>query len=130
VVFFNSLSKDDMLLVKPIDLRHPYIFYLGHLPAFMYLTFYIRDIQLCRCTGEPLTEPKYFTEIFERGIGNYISYFETPIWMILLLYTLTRRFLIFGHLLKKFPNIRTWFVKDYGIYMLRANFLKDFLGFF
>ncbi|KAJ3222740.1 hypothetical protein HDU81_009622, partial [Chytriomyces hyalinus] len=48
-------------LEKPISLRHPFIFYVGHLPAFM-------DIQLSRCLAEPFTEPAYYTEIFERGI--------------------------------------------------------------
>jgi L-histidine Nalpha-methyltransferase / hercynylcysteine S-oxide synthase len=46
---------------KPIDLRHPYIFYLGHLPAFM-------DIQLSRLLGEELSKPAYFATIFERGM--------------------------------------------------------------
>ncbi|KAJ3253699.1 hypothetical protein HK103_000357 [Boothiomyces macroporosus] len=45
---------------KPISLRHPYIFYLGHLPAFL-------DIQLSRAVGSEPTN-KYFAEIFERGI--------------------------------------------------------------
>ncbi|KAJ3250986.1 hypothetical protein HDU77_006197 [Chytriomyces hyalinus] len=48
-------------LEKPISLRHPFIFYVGHLPAFM-------DIQLSRCLAEPFTTPASFTEIFERGI--------------------------------------------------------------
>ncbi|KAJ3321895.1 hypothetical protein HDV06_003761 [Boothiomyces sp. JEL0866] len=47
-------------LNKPISLRHPYIFYLGHLPAFL-------DIQLSRAVGIEPTN-KYFAEIFERGI--------------------------------------------------------------
>ncbi|KAJ3269212.1 hypothetical protein HDV01_001691 [Terramyces sp. JEL0728] len=45
---------------KPISLRHPYIFYLGHLPGFL-------DIQLSRAVDEEPTN-KYFAEIFERGI--------------------------------------------------------------
>ncbi|KAJ3333222.1 hypothetical protein HDU76_010380 [Blyttiomyces sp. JEL0837] len=48
-------------LYRPIALRHPYIFYLGHLPAFM-------DIQLSRCLSLPLTPPENYAEIFERGI--------------------------------------------------------------
>ncbi|KAJ3109264.1 hypothetical protein HDU97_007758 [Phlyctochytrium planicorne] len=51
----------DNYLEKPISLRHPYIFYLGHIPAFM-------DIQLSRRLNQPFTEPQYYTEIFERGI--------------------------------------------------------------
>lgn len=48
-------------LTRPIALRHPYIFYLGHIPAFL-------DIQLSRATESPLTEPRRYAEIFERGI--------------------------------------------------------------
>ena len=44
----------------PIALRHPFIFYLGHIPAFL-------DIQLSKILGG-LTEPKEYAEIFERGI--------------------------------------------------------------
>lgn len=58
---FTYIS-DKKILTKPISLRHPYIFYFGHLPAFI-------DIQLSKCTGEPLTPPLHFAEIFERGIG-------------------------------------------------------------
>ncbi|KAJ3026765.1 UNVERIFIED_CONTAM: hypothetical protein HDU68_005111 [Siphonaria sp. JEL0065] len=56
-----TMIPKDGYLEKPISLRHPYIFYLGHLPSFM-------DIQLSRCLKEPFTEPVCFTEIFERGI--------------------------------------------------------------
>ncbi|KAI8896884.1 histidine-specific methyltransferase [Globomyces pollinis-pini] len=42
--------------VQPIDLRRPYIFYLGHLPGFL-------DIQLAK-----LLILDYYSEIFERGI--------------------------------------------------------------
>ncbi|KAJ1565656.1 hypothetical protein HK096_000727 [Nowakowskiella sp. JEL0078] len=48
-------------LEKPITLRHPFIFYLGHLPSFM-------DILLSRCLKQKYTEPAYFPTIFERGI--------------------------------------------------------------
>ncbi|KAJ3126601.1 hypothetical protein HK098_007356 [Nowakowskiella sp. JEL0407] len=54
-------SNEKIFLEQPITLRHPFLFYLGHLPSFM-------DIQLTRCIGETYTEPKYFTTIFERGI--------------------------------------------------------------
>lgn len=46
---------------KPIKLRNPFIFYLGHIPTFL-------DIQLTRGTGGPPTEPKTYWSIFERGI--------------------------------------------------------------
>lgn len=50
---------------KPIDLRHPYIFYMGHLPAFL-------DIQISKATGEPLLN-NYFAQIFERGIDPIVE---------------------------------------------------------
>ncbi|KAJ3109712.1 hypothetical protein HDU96_007157 [Phlyctochytrium bullatum] len=56
-----TMIKSGEYLEKPIDLRHPYIFYLGHIPAFL-------DIQLSRCLGEKFTEPEFYAEIFERGI--------------------------------------------------------------
>ncbi|KAJ3037628.1 hypothetical protein HDV00_001432 [Rhizophlyctis rosea] len=46
---------------QPISLRHPFIFYLGHIPAFL-------DIQISRALKEPYTEPQEYTRIFERGI--------------------------------------------------------------
>lgn len=55
------LITPDMLLMKPINLRHPFIFYLGHIPAFL-------DIQLSKHFKSPLTEPAVFAEYFERGI--------------------------------------------------------------
>jgi uncharacterized SAM-dependent methyltransferase len=57
----TGIIDSSRYLSKPIDLRHPYIFYLGHLPAFM-------DIQVCKATGESLMEPAYFAEMFERGM--------------------------------------------------------------
>ncbi|KAJ1642148.1 hypothetical protein LPJ64_005974 [Coemansia asiatica] len=58
------ISRDQML-EKPIDLRHPFIFYLGHLPAFT-------DIHLSRAESAPLTEPAIYAEWFERGIDPNI----------------------------------------------------------
>ncbi|PIA19487.1 hypothetical protein COEREDRAFT_36756 [Coemansia reversa NRRL 1564] len=51
----------DKLLVRPIDLRHPFIFYLGHIPAFA-------DIQMTAADSAPLSEPLIFAQWFERGI--------------------------------------------------------------
>ncbi|KAJ3264071.1 hypothetical protein HK104_006529, partial [Borealophlyctis nickersoniae] len=48
-------------LEQPISLRHPYIFYVGHIPAFL-------DIQISRCIKEPFTPPTNYPVIFERGI--------------------------------------------------------------
>ncbi|KAJ3220251.1 hypothetical protein HDU67_003266 [Dinochytrium kinnereticum] len=56
-----SMIRSTDYLEKPISLRHPYVFYLGHIPAFM-------DIQISRCLNEPFSEPVFYTEIFERGI--------------------------------------------------------------
>lgn len=57
----RTLIQSNMLLEKPISLRHPFIFYLGHIPAFL-------DIQLTNHLKEELTEPKEFAKHFERGI--------------------------------------------------------------
>ncbi|KAI9338099.1 hypothetical protein DFJ73DRAFT_628708 [Zopfochytrium polystomum] len=57
----TTMIPPNKYLEQPISLRHPYIFYLGHIPCFM-------DIQLSRVLEEPLTEPAEFAEIFERGI--------------------------------------------------------------
>lgn len=54
------------MLDRPIALRHPFIFYLGHLPAFF-------DIQLSRALNEPLTSPQQFASIFERGMDPIVS---------------------------------------------------------
>ncbi|KAI9001906.1 hypothetical protein BC832DRAFT_601763 [Gaertneriomyces semiglobifer] len=51
-------------LTQPIQLRHPYVFYLGHIPAFL-------DIQISRAlnpTEPSYTSPQDFPRIFERGI--------------------------------------------------------------
>jgi hypothetical protein len=55
-------------LSKPIDLRHPYIFYIGHLPAFL-------DMQLSKALNESPLGPDNFPVIFERGMDPII---ETP----------------------------------------------------
>ena len=49
------------LLSKPIKLRNACGFYLGHIPNFL-------DVQLHKATGEPLTEPAAYRDVFERGI--------------------------------------------------------------
>jgi hypothetical protein len=46
---------------QPLALRHPFIFYLGHLPAFT-------DARLARVLGQGLTEPRGFAVTFARGI--------------------------------------------------------------
>ncbi|KAF9956983.1 hypothetical protein BGZ72_002306 [Mortierella alpina] len=61
VVTMSMIQHPSMLLEKPIALRHPFLFYLGHIPVFL-------DTQLSRCLKEPFSEPAYFNDIFERGI--------------------------------------------------------------
>ncbi|KAI5481354.1 hypothetical protein MNV49_004976 [Pseudohyphozyma bogoriensis] len=52
---------DELLMTKPIPLRHIILFYLGHIPAFA-------GIHLSKYFDEPRIDPAYFAEIFERGI--------------------------------------------------------------
>ena len=56
----------EMLLTKPIDLRHICLFYLGHIPAFL-------DIHLSRLLGQEHTEPIYFKDIFEVRLAHFSS---------------------------------------------------------
>ena len=61
---WDRISSSDVIkdyMEKPIDLRHPMIFYKGHLPAFC-------DMLLSNCLGEQRTEPQYYETIFDRGI--------------------------------------------------------------
>ena len=56
-----GLLEAEALLDQPIGLRHPLIFYLGHLPAFSWN-------QVCRgVLGKPSFRPE-FDSLFERGI--------------------------------------------------------------
>src|SRR5262245_18163494 len=50
-----------VLLARPIPLRHPFLFYLGHLPAFA------ANQVLRGVLGHPGLDPG-FEELFERGI--------------------------------------------------------------
>ncbi|KAF8895713.1 C-type lectin protein [Gymnopilus junonius] len=60
----------EMLLQKPIDLRHKCLFYIGHIPTFL-------DMLICKAIGGEATDPKYFWNIFERGIDPH-SHSEVP----------------------------------------------------
>ncbi|KAF7965756.1 hypothetical protein HWV62_42004 [Athelia sp. TMB] len=53
-----SMIHPEMLLQKPIDLRHKCLFYIGHIPTFL-------DMLMSKALDEPNTEPKNFTTIFE-----------------------------------------------------------------
>jgi hypothetical protein len=57
----QQMLPNEELAEKPIKLRNACIFYLGHIPGFL-------DIQLCKGTKAPPTEPAYYHSIFERGI--------------------------------------------------------------
>lgn len=56
-----ALLREDGYLQRPIQLRHPFLFYLGHLPAFA--NNHVMNFLL----QEPSINA-YFDEIFERGI--------------------------------------------------------------
>ncbi|KAI9000390.1 hypothetical protein DFJ74DRAFT_697612 [Hyaloraphidium curvatum] len=51
----------DRVLERPIALRHPFVFYLGHIPGFL-------DIMVDKAMKWGLMEPAYYADIFERGI--------------------------------------------------------------
>lgn len=55
-----KMIPESMLHSKPIDLRNPCIFYIGHIPTFL-------DIHLSR-VGNGIYTNKAYTQIFERGI--------------------------------------------------------------
>jgi formylglycine-generating enzyme required for sulfatase activity len=61
------------LTEKPIKLRNACIFYLGHIPTFL-------DMKIHEATGLGLTEPTYFTKIFERGIDPDVDNPEHVHW--------------------------------------------------
>lgn len=52
------MIPSEMLLQKPIDLRHKCLFYIGHIPTFL-------DMLISKAVGGEPTEPKYFWNIFE-----------------------------------------------------------------
>ncbi|CZT15493.1 related to TAD2-tRNA-specific adenosine deaminase 2 [Ramularia collo-cygni] len=56
-----QMIPTEELYEKPIKLRNACIFYLGHIPTFF-------DMKLVEATGMEPAEPKYFHQIFERGI--------------------------------------------------------------
>ncbi|EPS44094.1 hypothetical protein H072_1940 [Dactylellina haptotyla CBS 200.50] len=60
------MVRKDSYLQKPIELRHPIIFYLGHIPTFL-------DVQLTKSTGSPATEPADYPSIFQRGIDPDVN---------------------------------------------------------
>jgi iron(II)-dependent oxidoreductase len=73
---FGIIHKDDFLC-KPIVWRHPFIFYVGHLPAFAWN-------QVCGRMLKRKSINPYFDDLFSRGIdpdvesGNCHSHPEVP----------------------------------------------------
>lgn len=61
-----QMIPQEMLHQKPIDLRHKCLFYIGHIPTFL-------DMLLSKAIGGSPTEPKYFWNIFERGIDPHVD---------------------------------------------------------
>ncbi|KIK68974.1 hypothetical protein GYMLUDRAFT_153104 [Collybiopsis luxurians FD-317 M1] len=61
-----KMIPKEMLLQKPIDLRHKCLFYIGHIPTFL-------DMLQSKAVGGAPTEPKYFWNIFERGIDPHVD---------------------------------------------------------
>lgn len=55
-----DMIPNALLLERPIDLRNPCIFHIGHIPTFL-------DIHLSR-VGDSNYTNKHYTQIFERGI--------------------------------------------------------------
>jgi ergothioneine biosynthesis protein EgtB len=64
-----GLVRPDAMLSRPISLRHPFIFYVGHLPAFAW-NHIGRGV-----LGRPSFQP-YFDQIFDRGIDPDVDHPE------------------------------------------------------
>ncbi|KAL8286340.1 hypothetical protein RQP46_004828 [Phenoliferia psychrophenolica] len=62
----RGIIPHDLLMSKPIPLRHIILFYTGHIPAFA-------GIHLCRYFEEAPFEPARFADLFERGIDPDVS---------------------------------------------------------
>ncbi|KAJ7125015.1 C-type lectin protein [Mycena epipterygia] len=61
-----QMIPQEMLLQKPIDLRHKCLFYIGHIPTFL-------DMLLSKAIGGAPTEPSYFWNIFEVRIDPHVD---------------------------------------------------------
>jgi len=55
IVIFGIVGKKNVM-EQPIGLRHPIIFYLGHLPCFC-------DVQISRSLSRKIAEPQYFSQM-------------------------------------------------------------------
>jgi len=61
-----AMIPPEFMYEKPIKYRHPFIFYMGHIPAFL-------DVNLARYFKEEFTDPQNFADMFERGIDPDIN---------------------------------------------------------
>jgi len=66
-----ATSVTQILLLKPIDLRHPFLFYMGHLPAFAWNRYNSRLLPEDALPIQPpltLEMLSTFAKLFERGM--------------------------------------------------------------
>ncbi|RDB29897.1 Ergothioneine biosynthesis protein 1 [Hypsizygus marmoreus] len=69
-----QMIPHDMLLQKPIDLRHKCLFYIGHIPTQVFpARRWFLDMLLSKSIGGGASEPQYFWNIFERGIDPHVD---------------------------------------------------------
>ena len=65
-LLFGSVLKADTMMQKPIELRHPFIFYVGHLTAF-------EKNQIFKMILNITSETEHFDDLFERGIDPMVD---------------------------------------------------------
>ena len=65
-LLFGSVLKVTAMMQRPIDLRHPFIFYVGHLTAF-------EKNQIFKMILNQTSETEHFDDLFERGIDPMVD---------------------------------------------------------
>lgn len=65
-LLFRSVLTANAMIQKPIELRHPFIFYVGHLTAF-------EKNQIFKNLLNKTSETEYFDDLFERGIDPLVD---------------------------------------------------------
>ncbi len=65
-LFFHDILTEEAFLQKPIDLRHPFIFYYGHLTSF-------EKNQIFNYTMKRKSSSDDFDQLFERGIDPLVD---------------------------------------------------------
>lgn len=65
-LLFGSVLKADGMMQRPIDLRHPFIFYVGHLTAF-------EKNQIFKAILNKTSETEDFDNLFARGIDPLVD---------------------------------------------------------